>query len=309
MMIRTFVKEIALALALCLAAPAATLAQDDEEGGGGWGEDESAGEGENAGDAEDASEGADEGEPDSNGDAEASGEDAPEQDAASAGDGKGDGERSWYFGPFARYVLVPSFMLKVFLAQAPTVGNGAVGIIADYRTHDGPTLEIGLGYTGYGFDGPMQADKDPETDTEWIESDLALIHLTGSVLWDTDISEKFAFEYGVGLDLGILIGDLVRTEAYKSGDGFAKCPSALPPPDPRAAYCEFPNSGASDAYDATGAHYNVVEERIPPIGGGFMLPHLALRYQPIPELALKLEAAYGIVQFWFGLSVAYAPKI
>jgi hypothetical protein len=202
-------------------------------------------------------------------------------------------------------------MLELFLEQAPTLGNGSVGIMADYRTDDGPTLQIGLGYTGYGFSGPMQATGDPETDTEWIESDLALIHLTGSVLWSTDISEKFAFEYGVGLDLGILVGELVRSEAFKSGADFKKCPGPILPPDPAAAFCELPTNprGGTDAYDAEGAHYNVVEERVPPIGGGFMLPHLALRYQPVPEVALKLEAAYGIVQLWLGLSVAYAPDI
>ena len=154
----------------------------------------------------------------------------------------------------------------------------------------------------------MQASGDPETDTEWVESDLGLIHLTGSVLWDTDLSEKFTFEYGVGLDLGILVGDLVRTEAYKSGSEFRKCVDPLAP-DP--VYCELPNNAVAgtDAYDADGAHYNVVEKRVPPVGGAFMLPHLTLRYQPIPELAVKLEAAYGIVQLWLGLSVAYAPNI
>ena len=289
------IRTLVLALALCLAAPAAAFAQkDDDEAAGddGWADEgEADGDGEEGG-AED----------------EAGGEDAPQEETTAAA---GEGERNWYFGPFARFVWVPSFMLKVFLAQAPNLGNAAVGIIADYRAKDGPTLEIGLGYTGYGFEGPMQADGDPETDTEWVESDLALIHLTGSVLWKADISEKFAFEYGVGLDLGILIGDLVRTEGYKTGSGFAKCPSPLLFPDPRAAYCEPPGNAlaGTDAYDEDGAHYNVVEERVPPIGGGFMLPHLALRYQPIPELALKLEAAYGIVQLWAGLSVAYAPNI
>jgi hypothetical protein len=305
------IRTLMVALALCLAAPALALAQDDEEGGteDGWGDDEAEGQ-----DSSDSSETGDEGdgEPEAGGEdaeeeAEAAGEDAKDPDAEAAS----TGDRSWYFGAFGRYVFVPSFMLELFLEQAPTLGNGAVGVMADYRTDGGPTLQIGLGYTGYGFSGPMQAKGDPETDTEWIESDLALIHLTGSVLWSTDISEKFAFEYGVGLDLGILIGDLVRSEAFKSGADFEKCPRPVLPPDPAAAFCEPPTNlpAGTDAYDAEGAHYNVVEERVPPIGGGFMLPHLALRYQPVPEVALKLEAAYGIVQLWLGLSVAYAPDI
>jgi hypothetical protein len=244
----------------------------------------------------------------------AGGEDAARADSSDEASDKAaakSGERSWYFGAFGRFVWVPSFMLELFLEQAPNLGNGSVGIIADHRSDNGPTLEIGLGYTGYGFDGPMQAKGDPDTDTEWVESDLALIHLTGSVLWHSDLSEKFSFEYGVGLDLGILVGDLVRTEAYNTNGEYAKCPGPVFPNDPRFAYCEPPTNlvAGTDAYDQKGAHYNVVEKRVPPIGGGFMLPHLALRYQPIPELAVKLEGAYGIVQLWIGLAVQYAPNI
>jgi hypothetical protein len=40
-----------------------------------------------------------------------------------------------------------------------------------------------------------------------------------------------------------------------------------------------------------------------------MLPRLGLRYAPIPDLWLRLDAAYGIAQFWFGLSAAYSPEI
>jgi hypothetical protein len=303
------IRTLMVALALCLAAPSWALGQaddDDEETAtdDGWGDEQGDEDGQNSGDSAD-----DEGETQNEGEGEDGGEDAPQPEATAAA--ASEGERAWFFGPFARYVWVPSFMLELFLEQAPTLGNGSIGVIADYRSESGPTLEIGIGYTGYGFEGPMQAKGDPETDTEWIESDLGLIHLTGSVLWKADLSEKFAFEYGVGLDLGILIGDLVRTEAYKSGSEFRKCPGVVPFPDPASAYCEPPTNpiGGSDAFDQTGAHYNVVEDRVPPVGGAFMLPHLTLRYQPIPELALKLEAAYGIVQMWLGLSVGYAPNI
>jgi hypothetical protein len=229
------------------------------------------------------------------------------RDDKTAADAAPKGPRSWFFGPFGRYVIVPAFMLELFLDAAPTLGNGSVGIIADHMSTDGPNLEIGIGYTGYGFDGPFQAKGDPVTDTEWLESNLGLIHLTGSVLWHSEIASKLSFEYGIGLDLGIMTGELKRTEAYKDGSTWHKCARY----DFTSAYCEPPNNLAkgTDAYDEDGAHYGVIEKRVPPIGGGLMLPHLALRWEPIPELAAKVEFAYGIVQLWFGLSVAYAPNI
>lgn len=317
----------AFASALCLGAPTSALAQKDKEGSadeGGWADD-----GAGAGEGEDPNGGwATEGEaPPSFAPQPApqggpppmgpvgpgpgpGGEYAPqEQEEASAAPGS---ERSWYFGPFGRFVWVPSFMLEVFLASAPDVSNASFGIIADYRSKDGPTWEIGLGYTGYGFEGVVLADGDPETDAEWIDSDLAMIHATGSVLWKADLSSKLAFEYGVGLDLGVLIGSVVRTEAYRVPPGvgkFQKCPGPFGPPDPKALYCDFPTMLPTNTADQEGAHYGVEEDSIPPIGAGLMLPHLALRYDPIPELAIKLEAAYGIFQLWAGLSVAYAPEI
>lgn len=295
-------RALMVVLALGLVLPAGVRAQDEDEetsageDESGWGEgDEGGGDEEQAGDSEgEDEEGADEG-------------DGGDEEAANGG--ASEEARNWYFGLFGRYVIVPAFMVELFLEQAPTLGNGSIGIIADRRTEDGPTLEIGIGYTGYQFDGPMQAKGDPETDTEWVESDLGLIHLTGSVLWNTELAKGLAFEYGVGLDFGILIGDLKRTEAYKdpADDEFHKCAG----PTPGSAFCEFPQNvvAGTDSYDEEGAHYNVIEKRVPPVGGGFMLPHLALRWEPAPEVALKLEAAYGIVQFWFGLSAAYAPKI
>lgn len=291
-------RALMIVLALGLAVPFHAFAQDE-----GHDEGASEGSGGDEGEASSEAEGGDE----SASDDEKAGGDEGKGDETTAADAAPKGPRSWFFGPFGRYVIVPAFMLELFLEQAPTLGNGSVGIIADHRSADGPTLEIGIGYTGYGFDGPFQAKGDPETDTEWLESNLGLVHLTGSVLWHSDIASKLSFEYGVGLDLGIMTGQMKRTEAYKVGGEFHKCATY----DPTSSYCEPPTNlvAGTDAYDEEGAHYGVIEKRVPPIGGGFMLPHLALRWEPIPELAAKVEFAYGIVQLWFGLSVAYAPNI
>jgi hypothetical protein len=40
-----------------------------------------------------------------------------------------------------------------------------------------------------------------------------------------------------------------------------------------------------------------------------MLPVLALRYTPLRELALKFEAAFGLMQFSVGLSAAYGVDL
>lgn len=296
---------MALAVALTLAPSSWAAAQDDEDEEQEEGEDSEPAEDEDGED--EAGEGGDEDEAGEETDDEGeAGEDDDEGDKADGSD-----RRKWFFGPYFRYMFVPAFMLELFLEEAPTVGNVAFGVAANYRTEDGPAFQIGLGYSGYGFEDPFRATGDPVEDTEWVDSSLGMVHLTGSILWNAElVPKKLAFEYGIGLDLGVVTGKLVRTEAYEGAGGWQPCEG---PGNPALyiAYCEFPSRQgiATNAYDEEGAHYGVEEERVPPIGLMPMVPHLALRFDPIEELALKVEAAYGIFQLWFGLSAAYAPKL
>jgi hypothetical protein len=280
-------------LALWGAAPAS--AQDDEAEDETEEETSESGEGESEGESE-------EGEPE---------EGATEAEGPDAAKPLTGAPREWFFGPYFRYQFVPAFMLGLFLDEAPTVGNVAIGAAANYRPDpEGAKFEIGIGYAAYGFDDPFRISGDPREDTEWLDSSLGMIHLTGSILWDTELVENLTFEYGIGLDFGIVTGEIVRNEAYyqSNANQWAAC-QAPGVPDASFFYCERPNFGASDAYDEDGAHYDVVEERVPPIAAVPMLPHLALRYAFVPEVAAKFEVAYGIFQISLGLSVAYAPDI
>ena len=217
---------------------------------------------------------------------------------------------SWWFGAYLQGAFVPSFMLKLFLDDAPTVSNLGFGVTATHRNKDGMSFVIGLGYAPYSFAGPFRISGDPETDTEWLDSSLALLHLRGQMLWSTDIvDDMLSFEYGVGLDIGVVLGEMTRTEAYRDASStFQPCAG---PAVPNPIYCDVPQSlgRPTDAYDAYGAHYNVVEERVPPVMLIPMLPALALRYTPIPELAVKLDAAFGLMQFAIGLSAAYGVNL
>jgi hypothetical protein len=218
---------------------------------------------------------------------------------------------TWWFGAYMQGSFVPSFMLGLFLDDAPTVSNLGFGVTATHRNKDGMSFVIGLGYAPYSFAGPFRIAGDPEADTEWLDSSLALLHVRGQMLWSTDIVDNMlSFEYGVGLDVGIVLGEMTRTEAYRAG-GTGEFQPCTGPGLPMPGYCDIPQAlGArTDAYDAYGAHYNVVEKRVPPVALIPMLPALALRYTPIPELAIKLDAAFGLMQFAVGLSAAYGVNL
>jgi hypothetical protein len=176
-------------------------------------------------------------------------------------------------------------------------------LVATHRSQSGLSVVFGLGYISYAVEGPYRDKGDPETDTEYIDGNLGLASLNASLLWSTRFESWLALEYGFGIDLGIVTGELKRTEAYPDSsaeDGWSPCDGPGNPLS-QIAYCGL----NSVPYDQQGEHYGVVEERVPPVMAFPSIPHLALRFEPDPHVALKLELAYGIVQFWFGLSAHY----
>jgi hypothetical protein len=234
--------------------------------------------------------------------------DLPKEEAPAAASNE---PPKWWFGAYLQGAFVPSFMLGLFLDEAPTVGNVGFGVTATHRNKDGMSFVMGLGYQPYSFAGPFRISGDPETDTEYLDSTLGLLHLRGQMLWSTEIVDNtLSFEYGVGLDIGVVLGEMRRSEAYRDPSGnYQRCAGPGNPLTP-SNYCEPTlGLGATDAYDADGAHYNVVEKRVPPVMLIPMLPALALRYTPIPELAIKLDAAFGLMQFAIGLSAAYGVNL
>jgi len=202
----------------------------------------------------------------------------------------------WFVGAQWRQLIIPAFVQQVFLDEAPTVFQPTFQIVATKRNSENFSLVFGLGYASYAFDGLYRAKGDPVEDTEWLESNLGLLHGTVSALWATKLNDMLDFEYGIGGEIGVVLGELRRTEATRSSGSWRACDG---PGLPDFTYC-----GAGPvAYDEKGEHYNVVEKRIPPV---FLLPTLfqaGLRITPTPEVAIKIEAAYATLAFWFGASV------
>jgi hypothetical protein len=208
-------------------------------------------------------------------------------------------------GLLGRVNWIPPFIPQIILDESPAVVGPSFEVLATKKTASGLNIVFGLGYTSYSFEGPSRDKGDPVVDTEYLDSNLGLVHASASLLWSTDlIAETLALEYGFGLDFGAVTGKLVRTEAYQDSSGAWKpCVGVL---NPNPIYCEVTMSGGTtDAYNQKGAHYHVTEKRIPPVMALPHIPHLALRYTPHPKVAIKLELAYGIAQLWCGLSAHF----
>jgi hypothetical protein len=209
-------------------------------------------------------------------------------------------------------------MLAPWFERAPGIGNDGFGITASHSSSHGLTVELGLGYMPYHFKGAFTDQSAQLEDTEYATSKLALVHVTASVLWPIQLHRMLSLEIGLGLDLGVITGDLRRSEAYADAHGsFQPCHGAGNPmttgPDTDASgtaipYCDqaFDSHGnpiATSPAKVSAAHYGVNESRVPPVMLIPMLPHLAFRFAPIERIAIKLEAAFSIAQFWVGASV------
>lgn len=202
---------------------------------------------------------------------------APPQDAT---DPHEIDSRDYYFlGAFYRHSFIPTFILNLFTDESTRARNPGAGLEFTMRKA-GFDIIASLYYQRFATDGPFLAHNDPPGQVEFIESDLYTVMGGVTFLWSTPINDMFSFEYGMGLGVGIVGGDMRRTEAYPaSGPGtaghFAPCVSAgqaqpdAPFDSSRAAsglgsvgaYCE-PTSGATQTHDYTD-HTGVVHNDVP----------------------------------------------
>ncbi len=208
-------------------------------------------------------------------------------------------------------------MLKPVFERAASISNEGLGLVVSHSSHHGITTQLGLGYQGYHFEGAFNPNNSIIEDTEWVTSKLGIVHLTGSVLWPVTLHRMLILEIGLGADIGIVTGSLHRTEAFPENSAFQPCtgpgqPGLTGPNDDQQrmpiAYCDqaYDRSGdpiATSGASISGAHYNDRESRVPPLMLVPMLPHVALRFEPTERIAIKLEGAFGLAQFWLGASI------
>jgi hypothetical protein len=252
--------------------------------------------------------------------AAASTELSDEQHATEAEYGTGDDGRSstdpfedphegYYFvGAFYRHMIIPEFMLNLFLDEGSGSDFPAFGADVTYRK-DGLDIIGSLWFARAEGQGAMRAVDDPLVDTEWVETDLWVVFLSGTFLWSTSFNDWFALEYGLGVGIGFVVGDVYRTEAYPGSDGdYVPCARPGDPANP--SYCETPGIEPPNQCQDGAGHYGCNEGKwseggdVPNIVPWLAIPHLALRFKPIKQLMIRVEGGFGL-GFFAGASAAY----
>lgn len=205
---------------------------------------------------------------------------------------------AWLGARYDGYVLPQPFM-NAGWAGGTTVFVPGGGVTVTARASDADVV-IGLGYQRYRMpETAFLPNGAPDTDFEIVEADMHALSLTLDLLFRVplDASETVAFRVGGTLGVGVMLGSLVRTQAYPVGDpsqpgSYAKCLGPNNPPG-SFRYC--------NQLDADADHYGGYQEPSWFEGGAFptvfpvaALPMLGLTYRPSQKTAIDLDVGLGL---------------
>ena len=209
------------------------------------------------------------------------------------------GEQYMFIGARYRGIILPKFMLNLFADGGTTVYIHGVGPEFIVRK-DGFEYNLSVWFAFYDMEEtPFKGSNEEESAWEIVQSELTLLYLTSDFMWSNDVSPTMALNYGAGFGLGLVFGDLYRTQAYQPAgtNSYEKCTG---PTDPSGFYCNNNND-----------HYNGYTEPSWANSGSkpFIFPWLALqmgaRYKPHKNFVARLDLGFGTSGFFFGIGADY----
>ena len=186
----------------------------------------------------------------------------------------------------ARYVGVPRGVLEIFVDEASSgVAHPGLGLEL-IRRRGGLELIFGVEVESLSPDDGLWLDKGdtPPGQTPdlvefegmgWVTADVTLV-------WHTPVHDRVALRYGAGLGLGVVRGDLLRTDTDCSGSTTDTCTPVTGPEE--------------------GRRYRQ-EEDLPPVFP-VVSALVGAQYRPLDELSINLEAGLRSVAY-AGTSISY----
>lgn len=211
---------------------------------------------------------------------------------------------TYYLGLRYRGIIIPEFVLDWFIEGGQTLYANGVGPEFSIRNGSAEyTLSAWVAF--YDMDpAAIKGHQNEEEAWEIIQSDLKSLYLTADFLWHSELTPGLDLSYGGGAGVGLIFGDLYRTQAYLVDGGTAGDPSDYRP-------CQAVGQPSSIYCDDANAHYPGFTEPGWSDGGGkpvafpWLAAQLGLRYQPHPNVATRLDLGLGLSGFMLGLAADY----
>ena len=226
-----------------------------------------------------------------------------------------DPTKTYYsVGPRYRGIILPAFVTGLFARQATSQYFNNVGLELDVR-RDGFSLTPSLSFLGMGTDPILFADKSKpeEFARNWsqITSQLKGLMIGLDMQWSTPLDRTVFLEYGIGVGLGIMFGDVGVNWVYRDANGgFVPCATT--------------SSGSDRPVNDQGCNPSLHDtNNNPPRVGGYTepswfdggqkpniipwlsMPQLGLRVNPTPEFQARVGGGMSLLGPWFGVSMSY----
>lgn len=165
-------------------------------------------------------------------------------------------------------------------------------------------IVLGLQYTGMQTDaGYMRGRNEADRAVERVESRLWGLYANALFLWGTRFNDWFELQYGAGVGLGYVGGDLYRTQV-ESNRTECRAPGT-------SAFCDNANNHYAQ-FDRNGNVTSRYTEpslfnngSVPPILPWISLPHVALHFRPHRYVDVRLDGGWSIIGFYGGLAAHY----
>lgn len=116
-------------------------------------------------------------------------------------------------GVRSRYNTVHDALLDVWLLDHTSYNGWSVGAEVGIDGPLGGRVVFGLDYTDLSMPaGNWRASKAEPNDASFTEVDLGMVAFDATFLWKLRLAERFGFNYGVGIGLGYLTGNVRSTD-------------------------------------------------------------------------------------------------
>lgn len=174
---------------------------------------------------------------------------------------------------------LPSLALDLFYDQHPSLRDTARESFGlELIRRKGPVdVKFSFDYTNYtGSDGDGDAflgKGDDINDLEFVKSSLQLLSVDVSVVGSAEIASWMHFIYGAGLGVGLIRGELVRTDSFA--------------PDPNDPTTRQPCNGVNDP-NINCQEVNLVEDSVPPVFPVLNML-LGMRFDLSKNVSMRLE--------------------
>lgn len=231
-------------------------------------------------------------------------------------------DKTYYFaGVRYRGQVVPGAFVNLFVDGGKTIYSNMVGGEFEIRKR-GFSVIPALTFHEVGTDDMLLKSGDGNVVGNYsiVNSGLKVLYASVDLLWSMKLHKYVDFEYGLGVGLGALFGDL-GVNWVKEGTGAGSITATN---GRTYVPCQAVEPGGTGCNKAD--HQNSSTDKVggykekswfnggpKPVIWPWISPDLGLRFKPIKNFVARLGVGFSLTGFWFGLSGSYGleqkPKL